>query len=87
MVVSMSGTEENMCCAGLSCVWLFATPWTAAHEAAVSMGILQARILEWIAMPSTRDSSQSMDPTQVSHIAGGFFTDWATMEAQEHWGG
>ena len=43
--------------------------------------ILQARILEWVAFPSSRGSSQPRDQTQVSHIAGGFFTSWATMEA------
>jgi len=37
-------------------------------------GILQTRILEWVAMPSSRGSSQPRDGTQVSHIAGGFFT-------------
>jgi len=37
-------------------------------------GILQARILEWVAMPSSRESSQSRNRTQVSCIAGGFFT-------------
>ena len=41
-------------------------------------GILQARILEWIAIPFSRGSSWSRDQTQVSHIAGGFFTFWAT---------
>ena len=38
------------------------------------LGILQARILEWVAMPSTRGSSQPRDRTQVSHITGRFFT-------------
>ena len=37
-------------------------------------GILQARILQWVAFPFSRGSSQSRDWTQVSHIAGGFFT-------------
>ena len=37
-------------------------------------GILQARILEWVALPFTRESSQPRDRTQVSLIAGGFFT-------------
>ena len=37
-------------------------------------GILQARILEWVAFPFSRGSSQPRDRTQVSHIAGGFFT-------------
>ena len=42
--------------------------------------ILQARILEWVAIPFSGVSSQSRDQTQVSHIAGGFFTIWATRE-------
>ena len=37
-------------------------------------GILQARILEWVAVPFSRGSSQPADQTQVSHTAGGFFT-------------
>ena len=41
-------------------------------------GILQARILEWAVFPFSRGSSQSRDQTQVSHIAGRFFTSWAT---------
>ena len=49
----------------------------AAHQAPLSMGILQARMLEWIAMPSSRGSSQPRDQTQVSCIAGRFFTIWA----------
>ena len=43
-------------------------------------GILQARILEWVAFPFSRGSSQPRDPTQVTCIAGGFFTRWATRE-------
>ena len=41
-------------------------------------GIPQARILEWVAFPFSRRSSQPRDQTQVSHIAGRFFTSWAT---------
>ena len=37
-------------------------------------GKFQARILEWVAFPFSRGSSQTRDQTQVSHIAGGFFT-------------
>ena len=37
-------------------------------------GILQARILEWVVFPFSRGSSQPRAQTQVSHIAGGFFT-------------
>ena len=52
----------------LSCVQLFLTPWTVVH------GMLQARILGWVAVPFSRGSSQPGDQTQVSHTAGGFFT-------------
>ena len=71
-----------LCCAWLlSCVQFFAVPWPVACQAPLSMGILQARILEWLAMPSSRGSSQPRDWTQVSRIAGRFFTVWVTREA------
>ena len=41
-------------------------------------GILQARILEWVAIPFSRGSFQHRDQTQVSRIAGRLFTIWAT---------
>ena len=44
-------------------------------------GILLARILGWVAFPFSRGSSQSSNRTQVSPIAGRFFTSWATREA------
>ena len=44
-------------------------------------GILQARILEWVAIPFSRGSSQPGDRTQISCIAGRFFTILATREA------
>ena len=54
---------------------------TLARQAPPSVGILQARILEWVAVPSSRGSSQLRDQTQVSHTAGRFFTVWAAREA------
>ena len=50
-------------------------------------GILQARILGWVAFPFSRACSQPRDQTQVSRNAGGFFTSWDTREAQEYWSG
>ena len=47
-------------------------------------GILQARRLEWVAGPFSRGSSQPKDHTQVSRVAGRFFTSWATREAHLH---
>ena len=43
-------------------------------------GIFQARIMGWVALPFSRGSSQLGDRTQFSHIAGRFFTIWATRE-------
>ena len=65
-------------CAVLWCVWLSVIPWTVAHQASLSMGILQARIMEWVVMPSSRGYSQIRDQTQVFNTAGGFFTVWAS---------
>ena len=45
-------------------------------------GILQTRILEWVAILFSRESSWPRDQTRVSCIAGRFFTVWATREAQ-----
>ena len=53
----------------LSHVQLFVTPRTIPHKAPLFMGILQARILEWVSIPSSSGSSQSRDFTQVSCIA------------------
>ena len=54
-----------------------ATPWSihTVH------GILQARTLKWVLFPLCVGSSQARDLSQVSRIAGGFFTSWATREA------
>ena len=55
-------------------------------------GILQARILEWVAYPFSSGSSQPRNQTEVFYIAGGFSVNWATREAhnnideyQKHW--
>ena len=71
----------------VECVWmlshfssvrLFATLWTVAHWAPLPMGILQERILEWVAKPSSRGSSQPRDGTHLSYVsalAGEFESD------------
>ena len=48
-------------------------------------GVLQARILEWVAFAFFRGSSQPRNQTQVFHIADNFFTSLATRETQEYW--
>ena len=52
-----------MCAKSLSWVQIFATPWTVAHQFLLSMGVFQARILEWVAMHSSRGSSQPRHQT------------------------
>ena len=64
----------------LSHVQLFVTPWTLTHQATLSLGIIQARILEWVAISFFRGSFQPRDRTWVSCIAGRYFTLWATRE-------
>ena len=52
-----------------SCLWLFVTLWTWIPPGASVHGILQARILVWVAMPSSRGSSLPRDGTQVSYVS------------------
>ena len=52
------------------------------HGSYTVYGILQARTLEWVAIPFSRGFSQPRGQSQVSRIAGGFLTSWATREAQ-----
>ena len=62
-------------------VWLFVTPWTVAPPGSSVQGLLQARMLEWVTMPSSRRFFQPRDRTHasyVSHITSGFFTIWGT---------
>ena len=76
----------DLCCASSlqSCLTLCglmdcSPPGSSVH------GVFLARILEWVAMPSSGGSSQARDRTHISYIsciAGGFFTIWATWEAQ-----
>ena len=63
-------------CESLNQVWLFVTSWTVAHQAPLSMEF--SRQLKWVTIPFSKGSSQPRDQTQVSCIAGEFFTDWAT---------
>ena len=52
----------------------YSPPGSSVHR------ILQARILEWVAIPFSRESSWLRDWTCVSHIVGRFFTIWITRE-------
>ena len=75
-----------LCLVTQLCLTLF-KPRNCSPPGSWVHGILQVRILEWVAMPSSKGSSQLRNWTQVSHIAGRFFNIWATREAQEYWSG
>ena len=75
----------SLVCAGLclitqSCLTLDDPTDYIAHQAPLSVGFLEARILEWVAMLFSRGSSRPSDQAQVSYIAGVFFTILATKE-------
>ena len=57
------------------------TPWTVAHQAPLYMGILQARTLEWVALPFSRGSSWPRDRNHVSCTGKQILYHWATREA------
>ena len=65
----------------LSRIQLFANPPDCSPPGFSVFGILQARILEWVAISFSRGSSRPRDRTHVSHIAGRRFNLWATREA------
>ena len=64
-----------------SCLTLYG-PMNCSPPGSSVHGILQARILEWVAIPFSRQSSWPREHTWVSCIAGGFFTFWTTREVQ-----
>ena len=70
-----------LCLVAQSCLTLCDPMVAEDPMAPLSMGILQTRILQWVTMPSSRGSSLPRDQTQVSCIAGRFFTISATREA------
>ena len=70
---SQTWLSDKMCAKSLSCVQL-CNPMDCSPPGSSVHGILQARILEWVAISFYRGSSQSRDWSQVSCIAGRFFT-------------
>ena len=81
-VVSWSHSNKDLCVlVAQSCLTL-CNPLDFSPPDSSVLGILQAGMLEWVAMPSSRGSSQPMERTQVSCTPGRFFTIWATKKAQ-----
>ena len=74
-----SYTYSVLCLVSQLCLTL-CNPMDGSPPGSSVHGTLQVRILEWVAMPSSKESSQPRDQTQVSHVAGRF-----TKEAKEYW--
>ena len=66
----------------LSRVQLFATPWIVAHQAPLSMEFPKQ---EYWSHSCLQGTFPIQDQIQISHLAGEFFTIWATKEAQWSW--
>ena len=62
----------------------FATPQTVAHQASLSMRISQTRILEWVAVSSSRGSFHPRDQTWVSHIGSQVLYRLSHLRSQGH---
>ena len=69
--LSHQGSLRSLCACMLSrlVVSNSAALWTVAHQAHLSMGLSQVRILEWVAMPSSRGSSRPRDQNCVSYVS------------------
>ena len=76
-IVCMGSVSVTQLCLTLCDPMDYNPPGSSVH------GILQAKILEWVAIPFARGSSWSRDQTQISCIAGRFFIIWATREVPE----
>ena len=74
---------RRACSVAQSCPVL-CDPMDCSPPGSTVRGLSQARILEWAAISSSRGSSPPRDGTQVSCIAGRFFTSWVTREACVH---
>ena len=61
-------------------VQLFATLWTVACQSPLSIGILQARILEWVAISFSRDLPDTGIQPASPALAGGFFSTDETLQ-------
>ena len=84
--IPLPNAPQNLACAMLylitqSCLTLRNAKLDCSPPGFSIRGILQARVLKWVAIPFSRESSQPRDWIQVSCLAGRFFTIWATREA------
>ena len=73
-------TELWLCLVSQLCLTLY-NPMNCSSSGSSVQEVFQVRILDWVAVPFSKRSSQISDQTQVFCIAGGFLTIWATEKA------
>ena len=78
-IFAISVDKTSVCAQLLSHVWLFATPWTVPTRLLCPWDF-PGKMQEWVAISYSRGSSWPRNQTNVSCIAGGFFTAWASRE-------
>ena len=78
--IDLNNISRKVKVKSLSRVRLFATPRDCSLPGSSVHGIFQSRVLEWVAIPFSRRSSQPRDWTRVSRTVGRRFTIWATRE-------
>ena len=74
--------DHEYVCESCSAMWTLCDPVDYSLPGSSVHGILQVRILKWVAIPFSRRSSQPKVQTPVSQVAGRFFSVWATREAR-----
>ena len=84
-LLKMYESEKVKVLVAQSCLFL-CNPMDCSLPGSSVHGILQVRILEWVAIPFSRGSSQPRDWTWISYIAGRFFTIWTTSEDPSKYG-
>ena len=83
-LVMCHSTKDTGVLVSQSCATLY-SPIDCIQPGSSVHGILQARILEWIATPFSRGPSQPRDRNWVPYIAGRFFTVWTKGKPMTHW--
>ena len=81
--LSTTDWNKRICCCLVSCIWLFCDPRDCSLPGSSVHGVLQARILEWVAISSSRGSPRPRDRTCVSCIVRQILYQWATREANK----
>ena len=83
-IVRQFGMDVHVCVLVAQSYLTLCDPMDCSPPGSSVHGILQGRIMEWLAIPFSRRSPQPRNQTWVSHIAGRFVNIWATREAHGH---